>query len=275
MGTNATMEPTVETRRDAPPSAILGFAAPIEGGKTTISTLVAERLHAPRVSFGGYLRRLAQEKGLEVTRETLQDLGNKLVSEDVRTFCVDVLKQQPWRPGVPLVVDGVRHVEVLAALEEILAPAPEYLIYINVDRTTQVKRLQYDELRHKKTLEELEQHPTEQQVRSALPDRASLVLDGTERPEDLTQKVIEFLASRPNSTGSERGWAEKNKRRLQLAEKKSRGQLSGAELSEFDRLQTEYFDYLDAKYPRTPVDLDRLEEIEKRLKGSEQPPSSK
>jgi len=57
-------------------------------------------------------------------------------------------------------------------------------------------------------------------------------------------------------------------RRIELAEKKSRGELSGAELSEFDRLQTAYFDYLAAKYPRTPVDLDRLAEIEKRLKAS-------
>ncbi len=54
-----------------------------------------------------------------------------------------------------------------------------------------------------------------------------------------------------------------------MAEKKSREELSGAELAEFDQLQTEYFDYLDAKYPRTPVDLDRLAEIEARLKASE------
>ncbi len=30
-----------------------------------------------------------------------------------------------------------------------------------------------------------------------------------------------------------------------------------------------YFDYLAAKFPRTPVDLDRLAEIEKRLRASE------
>lgn len=269
MNADGTMLPTAGIGCKAPPSAVLGFAAPIEAGKTTVSTFVAERLSAPWVSFGGYLRRLAQEKGREVTRETLQDLGDELVRTDVRAFCLNVLKQQPWRPGVPLVIDGVRHLEVFNALGEILAPAAEYLIYINVDRLTQEKRLQRDELRHEKSLEELERHPTERQVRTVLPDKAALVLDGTQSPEELTQKVIEFFASKGGERGRERGWEEKNARRIELAEKKSHEELSGAELAEFDQLQTEYFDYLDAKYPRTPVDLERLAEIEARLKASE------
>ena len=275
MNSNATMRPDAQEGRDAgnsrkaPPSAVLSFAAPIEAGKTTVSTRVAVRLVAPRVSFGDYLRGLVRDRGLEMTREVLQDLGDKLVRHDVRRFCEDVLKQQPWEPGKPLIIDGVRHVEVLDSLGEILSPAKSYLIYVNVDRTTQTKRLKDDPLPHKKTLDELEKHPTEQQVRSKLPDRAALVLDGTQDPEELTQKVIAFLVSKAGDLGQDPGWDEKNDRRIELAEKKSRGELNGAELAEFDQLQTAYFDYLAAKYPRTPVDLDRLAEIEKRLKDSE------
>jgi len=268
MTSSATKQPETGEVRKARPSAVLSFAAPIEAGKTTISTSVATRLDAPRVSFGGYLRRIAQENGLEVTRENLQDLGDQLVSRDVRAFCEEVLKQQPWQPGRPLIIDGVRHVEVLDVLSEILAPAEGYLIYINVDRTTQSKRLEHDELRHEKPLEELEQHPTELQVRSKLPDRAALVLDGTQSPEELTEKVVAFFNTKVGNNGKEGGWEEKNARRIELAEKKSLGELDGLELAEFDQLQTEYFDYLDAKYPRTPVDLDRLAEIEARLKAS-------
>ena len=268
MTSSATILSETGEKRKAPPSAVLSFAAPIEAGKTIISAGVATRLGAPCVSFGGYLRRLAQEMGLDVTRENLQDLGDQLVRRDVRAFCEEVLKQHPWQPGRPLVIDGVRHVEVLEVLSEILAPAKGYLIYINVDRTTQSKRLEHDELRHKKPLEELERHPTELQVRSKLPDRAALVLDGTQSPEELTERVIAFLNAKVGDDRKERGWEEKNARRIELADKKSRGELSGPELAEFDQLQTEYFDYLDAKYPRTPVDLDRLAEIEARLKAS-------
>src|SRR5262245_37743225 len=122
MISNATMEPNAQERQDAgksqkaAPSAVLSFAAPIEAGKTTVSTRVAELLIAPRVSFGEYLRGLARERGLEMTREVLQDLGEQLVRKDVRGFCEDVLKQQPWEPGRPLIIDGVRHIEVLEAL---------------------------------------------------------------------------------------------------------------------------------------------------------------
>ncbi len=145
MNPDATMQAETEERRKVPPSAVLSFAAPIEAGKTTVSTGVATRLVAPRVSFGDYLKRLARDSGLEVTREVLQDLGDQLVNRDVRAFCEEVLKQQPWQPGQPLVIDGVRHVEVLDSLAEILSPAKGYLIYINVDRTTQAKRLKTDE----------------------------------------------------------------------------------------------------------------------------------
>ena len=57
----------------------------------------------------------------------------------------------------------------------------------------------------------------------------------------------------------------KNARRLELAEKKSRGELVGAELVEFECLQNEIFDYLYALHPSIPVDLERLRQIEKRL----------
>ena len=106
-------------------------------------------------------------------------------------------------------------------------------------------------------------------MRSKLPDRAALVLDGTQAPEELTQKVIEVLDSRGTDGGQDRGWQEKNARRIELAEKKNRDGLKGAEPAEFDRIQTEYFDYLDAKYPRMPVHLDRLDRLEPRCKASE------
>jgi hypothetical protein len=275
MSTDATMEPVSSAGRQAPPSSVLGFAAPIEAGKTTLSIAVADRLRAPRVSFGEYLRWLAGERNLPVTREVLQDLGDQLVKRDVHDFCRGVLQRQPWRPGVPLVIDGVRHLEVLEALAEILAPAPGYLIYIKVDRATQAKRLLKDDLRHEKPLEELEQHPTERQVRSVLPDKAALVLDGTRPADELTMKVLEFLETKAGLLGAERDWGEKNTRRLELAEKKGTGDLDGAEVAEFDQLQTEYFDYLDAKYPRTPADLDRLVRIEARLKVSDPPSEGK
>jgi dephospho-CoA kinase len=203
MNSNATIRPEVREAGKAPPSTILSFAGPIEAGKTTVSSIVAIRLNVPRISFGEYLRGVARARGMQLTREILQALGDQYVTSDVRAFCGKVLEQHPWQPGKPLIIDGVRHVEVLDSLCELLSPARAYLIYINVDRTTQTKRLKEGPLPHEKTLDELEQHPTERQVRSRLSDRAALVLDGTQDPDDSARKVIEFLASKSRDTEEE------------------------------------------------------------------------
>jgi hypothetical protein len=134
--------------------------------------------------------------GVAVTRESLQELGAKLVSRDINGFCESVLAQQPWKAKKPLIVDGVRHVEVLQCLDEMVSPSRNYLIYINVDHETRAQRFKSDPLPHNKTLEELERHPTEVQVRSKLAARAALVLDGTQDADELAILVIEFLNSR-------------------------------------------------------------------------------
>ncbi len=57
-----------------------------------------------------------------------------------------------------------------------------------------------------------------------------------------------------------------NQRRLFLAEKKSTlGFLVGDQSDEFDRLQSEYFDYISEKFPRNPVKIQELLELEKTL----------
>jgi shikimate kinase len=210
MNSNVTMMPDAQQQRKTGegrkvvPSAVLSFAGPIKAGKTTVSTRVAMSLDAPRVSFGQYLRGIAREMGMELTREALQNLGEQMVTRNVRGFCENVLAQQPWHPDKPLVIDGVRHVEVLDSLAEILSPARGYLIYINVDRTTQMNRLEADPLPHENTLDELEQHPMERQVMSKLPDRAALALDGTQEPGESVRKIIEFLASRNGEAAADR-----------------------------------------------------------------------
>ena len=64
-------------------------------------------------------------------------------------------------------------------------------------------------------------------------------------------------------------WEDKNDRRLELAEKKSRGELTGAEAAEFEPLQIAYFDYLNTEFPRNPpLDLAKIEqEAEARANG--------
>ncbi len=80
-------------------TAVLGFSAKMAAGKTSVSTRVAERLHAPRVSFGAYVLKAARSRGLPETREVLQDLGESFVQKDADDFCLRVLEDGGWKHG--------------------------------------------------------------------------------------------------------------------------------------------------------------------------------
>lgn len=67
------------------------------------------------------------------------------------------------------------------------------------------------------------------------------------------------------------GWEVRNARRIEMVKKKNREGLTLTELSEFDQLQTGYFEYLDEKCPRTLPDESHLSRIEARLNAGEKP----
>lgn len=255
-------------------AAVIGFAARMEAGKSAVSKRVAEKLSVPRVSFGDYVRKVALDRGLPETRETLQDLGQELVRLDLRGFCTQVINQSSWRPGMSLVIDGVRHCEVLHTLREIVSPTPFRLVYLWIDRETQLSRLLAEDLPHEKPLDELERHPTEAQVLSDLPEEADLLLEGNDPLELLVQQVVDY-ANRPDDAVAAQSWDEKNSRRIELVRKKHRQGLSEDEAAEFRILQTGFFRYLEAKHPRPPLDLERIERIETRLKQASKPTEDK
>jgi dephospho-CoA kinase len=146
---STTLGPVAETTKLIPLpqlSAVFGFTAPMEGGKTTVSQAVSEQLNLPRVSFGDFPRRLAISPELPVTNETVQDLGERLVCENAVEFCRSVLTEQHIPSGVPLLIEGVRQQEVLDALALLLGTTPVYLIFMNIDPETQSARLREDDL---------------------------------------------------------------------------------------------------------------------------------
>ena len=253
------------SRRAAKKPFVLGFAAPIEGGKSTISIRLAEALRAPRVSFREYLEGVARNRGLPVTRESLQEVGQGLIQRDMRSFCVDVLRQSSWAAETPLLIDGVRHVEVLKTLKELLAPSAFYLIYLNIDRDTQRIRFSHDDLPHNKPLEELESHSTEVQVKTLLRGEADLVLDGTQPVEQLVTEILAFTDHPHKQRDLPGDWDSMNQRRAELIHKRSRGELTREEGIEFEELQRRSHEQMERSFPRPRLTPDELKEVKRAL----------
>ncbi len=147
---------------------VLGFAGPIGSGKTTVSTAVAEALGWSRVGFGDFLREEARSRKLDdSSREVLQAIGEALIGAGWEEFCRAVLAQVNWMPGRSLVIDGIRHVEALAALRRIVAPTPLLLVYLEAADTARESRLRdkgIDDERRRR----IESHSTEIEVMTML-----------------------------------------------------------------------------------------------------------
>jgi dephospho-CoA kinase len=70
---------------------VVGFAGSIASGKSTLSIEVASSLEWQRVSFGDYVRTVAQSQGLGDSREMLQAVGASLINQGMEQFCKAVL----------------------------------------------------------------------------------------------------------------------------------------------------------------------------------------
>lgn len=161
-------------------STVLALAGKIASGKSTLAVNFAEAVGWPHVSFGDYVRGVARERGLEETREVLQEIGDKFIREDLEGFCKSVLAQADWQPGMPLVVEGIRHAEVNSLLRRMVAPSKYFLVLVSVDDQTRKARLQQEGIDDRELVERVETHPTEEQIKTVLPHIADYKLKGTD-----------------------------------------------------------------------------------------------
>ena len=177
---------------------IVTFAGGRGSGKSTLSAELSRRLGYARVSFGDYVRGEAHRRGLTSRDEVLQSIGEELVSAGPTTFARNVLSTVVWDANGVLLVDGVRHKEILEAIRSIAAPTPVKLVFVNVDKEQRKERLSVrgDDGRQ---FDKLEAASTEVQVAGVLPKLADLVVDGsmpvTDSISTLVRAISQWLPS--------------------------------------------------------------------------------
>jgi cytidylate kinase len=176
-------------------SIIVGFAGKIGSGKTTISAALAEALNWPRASFGDYVRGVARERGLEESREVLQEIGASL-AENPDEFCLSFLGLVDWKPGQNLVVDGIRHAKIIDALRRVTEPSRVFLVFVRVDERVRRKRLLDNRDAGKQAAFGYEAHTTEADVNTVLPALADLVADGARPVPDLVNQIVAWIQDR-------------------------------------------------------------------------------
>lgn len=156
-------------------------------------------------SFGQYVRSVARVRELPETRGVLQLIGEELVASDCEAFCRHVLADGAWTPGLPLVLDGVRHAVVVGTLKRIVAPQQFLLVLVNASDELRRRRLadRTAALRvgtEPETVEAIDQHSTEREVHSSLPDLADLQVASTDGGDDRTDEVLRWVSMRLGRT---------------------------------------------------------------------------
>lgn len=160
-------------------SPVIGLSGVIASGKSTVALGFSEEMGWKYVSFGDFVRKTAKERGFDPNdRKILQEIGADLINDDLEGFCKAVLEQENWGTGEPLIIDGVRHVEVQLMLKKLVAPSSFILVYLYVNEEIRMRNLIDERRTELSQLKELEKDSTERQVKSFLPDVADYVLDG-------------------------------------------------------------------------------------------------
>jgi dephospho-CoA kinase len=177
---------------------IITLAGAIGSGKTTLGEALAAARHAPRAGFGDYVRHLAVARGLDITQRTvLQDLGHDLVEADASDFLAGALAWSGHEPGADLVLDGLRHMKILAALRDRAAKGLDRVVLVYLDTPLDLRRARVAQRGVIPTdIATDEAHPAERDLAQRLRDAADLVLPGDRTIEELSTEVQDYLDQR-------------------------------------------------------------------------------
>jgi predicted nuclease with RNAse H fold/dephospho-CoA kinase len=137
------------------PRVVIGLSGPIGAGKTTVGTALQEHgfFYA---RFSALLADLLRERGVEPTRESLQEFGRQIYEGGrQRWLCEQLIARVPKDADV--VIDGLRHPEDHSCLAEAFGPRFVH-IHIEADRSIRATRYAAPDF------DEVTAHPSESDV---------------------------------------------------------------------------------------------------------------
>jgi len=128
-----------------------------------------------------------------MTRPDLQELGASLLAQDAHAFCEAVLAPIGPASGRSIIIDGIRHLEVVRLMGSLLAPAQLRLIYVAIDETTREERMAGRQGFAEPLLEQIDMHSTELEVSRYLAHAGNLVVDGATEVPVLTNQIVAWV----------------------------------------------------------------------------------
>ena len=162
-------------------------------GKSTLAHRIAVHTSYSAISFGGILRNYALKTNLPLTVESLQNLGQELISklgyDRFLQWIISHSSSVSWDES--LVLDGVRHIAMYESLKK--AFPPNFLVYCACNKETQLERMINRDMVSIEDAKRILSHPLEQFVRD-LESQAHLFFRPGDSMEDFLAQIDAFIA---------------------------------------------------------------------------------
>lgn len=140
----------------------------IASGKTTLANRLVSEFNAKYISFGTYVRYEATQRGIELSRENLQNLGEYIINKDgYINFTLNVfnhfIDSSQYNNEI-IVIEGVRHIEVLKEIKRI--SRNNVTIFLNTNKNQLYKNVRYRDAINDKMLNKFLCHNVESEIMS-------------------------------------------------------------------------------------------------------------
>ena len=175
---------------------LFAFSGPIGSGKSNVSQLFAATIGGTWNSFGNAVRTVAVERGVPTDREGLQRLGAELVANERSSFCRRVVGQPSSDSEKPVVIDGLRHFEILEELRVVANPRNVVCVYVDAPLAIRLQRVNARDGLSADQLAKLQKHSTEVEVEQRLKSIADFCADNQSSPQQCVESILSWAKGR-------------------------------------------------------------------------------
>ncbi len=171
--------------------AVIVLASRLGAGKSTLAGELHNLTEFPIISFGQYVKSVAIERSIVITRENLQNIGEELVIVDPQIFTQRAFGSREISAGA--IVDGLRHKTVLEAIRRLAGAAPVTLVFIQtadgIRRERLLKRGMSDE-----EIARADSHQMEMALDRELLASSDMIVDGALSAQVNAEAIIASIA---------------------------------------------------------------------------------
>jgi len=168
------------------------IAGKIGSGKTTIGKELANTLSYSHCSFSDFLKKELAKAKIEATRENLQKIGVDYINNKIDYFAEQVLKDCNYCETKSVVIDGLRHMQMLNVMQNTIGSGNVLLIYVDADEPELLARVMardglcgIEVLRQSEDLTE----KNHEELKAA----ADLVISGVGSLQEIVSRITSYL----------------------------------------------------------------------------------